>query len=372
MLRRFLVRNFKGFKDEFVFDLSTAKNYAFNTECVKDGIVNNAVIYGYNGCGKSNLGLAILDIVEHLTDNRNFEVKYIPYLNAAGKGTTAYFEYEFKFGESIVIYSYEKLNYKSIVCESLSIDGKEVISFDRSNGNDSFTCFLRGTENLNKTISDSELSVVKYVRNNSQLEVNSENVAFTSFMSFVEQMLFFRSLEDRFYIGLGNMSGTLDSYIIKEKRLKDFEVFLHDANIDCTLAVGKDYEGNDTICFDYGKKKIPIKKVSSTGTNALMLFYCWYLHILHSEVSFVFIDEFDAFYHYELSRLVIEKLKETGIQFVLTTHNTSVMSNDIMRPDCYYLMSSKVIKPLSLLTDKELREAHNIEKIYKSGAFDVK
>ena len=133
MLRRFLVRNFKGFKDEFVFDLSTAKNYAFNTECVKDGIVNNAVIYGYNGCGKSNLGLAILDIVEHLTDNRNFEVKYIPYLNAAGKGTTAYFEYEFKFGESIVIYSYEKLNYKSIVCESLSIDGKEDAETIRSN-----------------------------------------------------------------------------------------------------------------------------------------------------------------------------------------------------------------------------------------------
>ena len=103
----------------------------------------------------------------------------------------------------------------------------------------------------------------------------------------------------------------------------------------------------------------------------MTLFYCWYLQILKHEVSFVFIDEFDAFYHHELSRLVITKLKECGIQFVVTTHNTSIMSNDLMRPDCYYLMNRHKILPLSKCTEKELREAHNIEKIYKAGAFYV-
>lgn len=98
---------------------------------------------------------------------------------------------------------------------------------------------------------------------------------------------------------------------------------------------------------------------------------CWYLQILRGGVSFVFIDEFDAFYHHELSRLVINKLKETGIQFIITTHNTSIMSNDLMRPDCYFLMNSRKILPLPKCTEKELREAHNIEKIYKAGAFYV-
>jgi hypothetical protein len=85
----------------------------------------------------------------------------------------------------------------------------------------------------------------------------------------------------------------------------------------------------------------------------------------------VFIDEFDAFYHHELSNLIIRKLKETGTQFIVTTHNTSVMTNDLMRPDCYFLMDNRKILPLSECTEKELREAHNIEKIYKAGAFHV-
>ena len=102
-----------------------------------------------------------------------------------------------------------------------------------------------------------------------------------------------------------------------------------------------------------------------------MLFYCWCLEIMKSNVSLVFIDEFDAFYHHELSKLVVKKLKESGVQFMLTTHNTSIMSNDLMRPDCYFLMNRNKILPLSKCTEKELREAHNIEKIYKAGAFYV-
>jgi AAA15 family ATPase/GTPase len=74
MLTRFEVKNFKNFKDNFVLDFTKTKNYNFNPECVKDGVVNKAIIYGPNGIGKSNLGFAIFDIVSHLTDkNRNLE-----------------------------------------------------------------------------------------------------------------------------------------------------------------------------------------------------------------------------------------------------------------------------------------------------------
>jgi hypothetical protein len=46
------------------------------------------------------------------------------------------------------------------------------------------------------------------------------------------------------------------------------------------------------------------------------------------------------------------------------------MSNDIMRPDCLFLMNKNKIKSLSSLTKKELRFAHNIEKMYRAGAFN--
>jgi DNA replication protein DnaC len=70
MLTKFSVSNFKGFNQDFVFDFSDTNGYEFNKSCVKNGIVNNALIYGHNGVGKSNLGFAIFDIIGHLTDKR--------------------------------------------------------------------------------------------------------------------------------------------------------------------------------------------------------------------------------------------------------------------------------------------------------------
>ena len=245
-----------------------------------------------------------------------------------------------------------------------------MISFDRHNENTTFVSKLKGTEALNKTITDNKLSVVKYVKNNSELEDNGENNAFKGFFAFVEHMLFFRSLEDRSYIGLESKKGTLINDIIQQGKVQDFENFLNEANVECKLAI-VDVMGEKDLAFDFGANKVLFRDIMSTGTSSLMLFYCWYLQIQKKEVSFVFIDEFDAFYHHKLSRLVVKKLKETGIQFVLTTHNTSIMSNDLMRPDCYYLMNNKKILPLHKCTEKELREVHNIEKIYNAGGFYV-
>ena len=102
------------------------------------------------------------------------------------------------------------------------------------------------------------------------------------------------------------------------------------------------------------------------------LFYFWFQRIREkSKVTFLFIDEFDAFYHHELSALIVKELKKIGVQFILTTHNTSILTNDLLRPDCYFLMKKDIIRSLSKRTSKELREAHNIEKMYKAGSFDV-
>lgn len=89
--------------------------------------------------------------------------------------------------------------------------------------------------------------------------------------------------------------------------------------------------------------------------------------------SLVYIDEFDAFYHFELSKEVqklLNKLKR--VQIFTTTHNTDLMSNDLLRPDCYFLLSDNKITALSKLTDKEIRKAHNLQKMYKAGAFNAK
>lgn len=90
------------------------------------------------------------------------------------------------------------------------------------------------------------------------------------------------------------------------------------------------------------------------------------------DASFVFIDEFDAFYHFELSESVECCLKQIeSVQIFTTTHNTDLMSNDLLRPDCYFILNENQIKPISELTEKELRQAHNLQKMYKAGAFNA-
>ena len=146
MLKKFKVNNFKCFGSEFLFDLSTAKNYTFNPECIKNGIVNNAMIYGYNGTGKSNLGWAIFDIIEHLTDKTKIEFPYKHYTNAQTINNVAEFEYEFLINGDIVVYRYSKTDYKTLVTEQLFVNGKEIVYFDRRNDNTVFTCNMSGTE----------------------------------------------------------------------------------------------------------------------------------------------------------------------------------------------------------------------------------
>ena len=75
--------------------------------------------------------------------------------------------------------------------------------------------------------------------------------------------------------------------------------------------------------------------------------------------------------HFEFSESVQKRLgKISGVQIFTTTHNTDLMSNDLLRPDCYFLLKDNKIKAISDLTEKELRQAHNLQQMYKAGAFN--
>ena len=102
MLRRFKVSNFKSFEKDFELDLTGVNGYAFNKDSIKNGIANHAIIYGHNGVGKSNLALAIFDIIEHLTDKQRNEAAYKNYLNAHCNSEVATFYYEFLIEAKII------------------------------------------------------------------------------------------------------------------------------------------------------------------------------------------------------------------------------------------------------------------------------
>lgn len=368
MLKRFSVDNFKGFSNKIVFDLGNTNNYGFNPEAVYKECISKGIVYGINGCGKSNLGLALFDIIFHLTDKNRIENHYDPYLNLTGRKSVAEFEYMFSFDQGNLIYRYGKNSVNSLLYEIVIINDREVIYYDFDK-NEGYTV-LEGADTLNGSIvSDSPISRVKYVSNNAILSDNNENTIFKQFIDFVNHMLLFYSLDTRGYEGLQNGSQSIAEGIAESGRIDEFEAFLKENGVNYKLKE-KVVDGIKSIYVSFGKKEVDFFRIASTGTRSLALFFYWYVRM--NDASFVFIDEFDAFYHYELSESVVNLLKKLiDVQIIVTTHNTDLMSNDLLRPDCYYLMQDNKIKPISTCTEKELRKAHNLQKMYKAGAFNV-
>ena len=60
----------------------------------------------------------------------------------------------------------------------------------------------------------------------------------------------------------------------------------------------------------------------------------------------------------------------SNTQVILTSHNTNLLSNRIMRPDCFFIMTQNGLTSFVNATERELREGHNLEKLYMSGEFD--
>ena len=365
MLTRFEVENYRVFKTRTVFDLSKTKNYEFNSECIRGGLVNKGMVYGKNGCGKSNLGLAIFDLVSHLTDKEY--VAFHPfYLHADLPEETAKFRYVFSFDGNVVEYIYEKKAVDQITYERLMINKEEVVNYRI--GSPLITT-LKGTESLKKDISESKISSLKYIKANAVLNSDETNRVLNQFFDFVDNMLFFRSVENFAYIGYEKGQKGIFQDIIEKNHVTEFEQLLNEAGVSCKLSV-IDLNGQKDIAISFENTQIRFWDIASSGSKILALFYFWLQRLDTTGVSLVFIDEFDANYHYELSQLVVKKLKKTTAQVILTTHNTSLMTNELMRPDCYFLMESGKITPFCDMTEKELRFAHNIEKMYRAGAFN--
>ena len=370
MLTRFEVENYRGFKDRLVLDLTSVRNYTFNSQCVDGGVVSKALLVGRNGCGKTNLGLALFDIVGTLTD-KGLDIQMKDpscFINGDGELPYATFVYCFRDdGGKGIRFEYRKANPETIVYERLDLDG--CLIYER-NGNDSDYSGLAlfNAKDLRMDLGDGKLSVLRYVANNT-IQASGSPISFV--MDFASKMLYFRSVQDEnSYAGLVKGSEIIDNFIMENGLVEDFQKFIHDmAKIDIKLE-RRMIEGMPDMLVQITRNRaFPFSKVASSGTKALMLVYYWMRHF--KDVKFLYMDEFDAYYHYELAEDVLLNVRDIGgIQAIMTSHNTALMSNGIFRPDCYYLMDGGRIESFADRTPREIRFGHNLEKMYRNGEFD--
>ena len=141
MLKKFSVENFKGFQDKITFDIGSPSNYNFNSEIIKNGCVTKGIIYGINSSGKSNLGLAIFDIITHLTDKQKLLSSYDFYLNMSGRKSFAEFEYTFMFDGHEVVYRYSKNDVNTMI-DFCYDEAETAVEKERNRGDAEISAFL--------------------------------------------------------------------------------------------------------------------------------------------------------------------------------------------------------------------------------------
>ena len=364
MLKLFEVSGFKNFKNRISLNLADVRDYKFNPECVTDRLISKIIVYGKNSIGKSNLGLALFDIVSHLSSKNVTPGLYDYYLNVDSPDDYATFHYVFVFGKDEIDYTYRKNENQDLLYEQLLLSKKLIFDYDYKKKKGDLSGIKELTTTLNMSMQDVD-SVLKYVITNTILP---EDHPLRLMMKYVNEMLWFRSLDENRYIGYKTKSSDYYDFIFEEDTLREFEEFLHRSGVEDNLTVIEDTDGKKRLYFD-AYKPLPFFKVASSGTKALYTFFYWYKTA--KNVSLMFIDEFDAFYHYELAESIVgmlEKMEKT--QVILTSHNTNLLTNRIMRPDCYFILTKNRLTSLSNATDRELREGHNLEKLYMSGEFN--
>ena len=366
MLVKFAVKNFRGFAERIEWDLSHPSNYEFSKYAIKNGVIKNGIIYGPNGSGKSNFGLAIFDIVNHLTQKTKIADYYKNYIYGGDPNGVVSFEYTFRLGSKVVEYHYCKNALGKLIAESLTVDGKNIFNHNsKSLTLDELQFPINSDAKKNLQSNANNISIVNYLLTSYPL---AKDHFLILLRDFVDSMLWFRSLQADEYIGLENSIPQLDEYIIKNNFVSDFSVFLKDVSGQSFVFVDPNPTDKLLLC-KFGSGVVLFDELASTGTRSLQLLYYWIKNM--NKASFVFIDEFDAFYHFRLSLEVCRQLFNLDCQVFTSSHNTNLMTNDLLRPDCNFILQNNKIKSFQACTEKELRFGHNMEKIYKAGALYV-
>lgn len=368
MLKKFTVENYRSFEKPITLDFTVKHDYSFNETNLKEGLLDKIVIYGANASGKSNLGFALFDIVGLLTDKQLVPQDDSAFINADSGAEEAVFTYEFIADNNIITYLYKKASTLKLTYESLTVNEKSIFTYDFEKGQGTFDHMnLVGADSLNFEYFGNNLALLRYIANNTKQKDDSP-VKFI--MNFVTHMLWFRSLQNNGYIGLMNGIHSINDWLIDNGYVEDFQNFLKEfAGVERNLNGYKLPQEPSLLVEMHKHAFLSFNRVASSGTHALKLFYYWSKRF--NEVSLLYMDEFDAFYHFDLAKNVLQYIIGfENLQAVLTTHDPYLASNDILRPDAYFMLKDGKLKSFPDSTTRELRPGYSLDKLLRNGEFD--
>ncbi|WP_252179299.1 ATP-binding protein [Endozoicomonas sp. 4G] len=401
MIVDFTIENFRSIKDEQVFSLYAdrkPKHHPGNISYVdgKIGLLKTTAIYGANASGKTNLILA-LDALKKLViesgswkDGEEIEA-YEPYrLSKDTFGSPTNFEIEFyvnknryryqiKFDAFDIIYEsldlYKTTKPSNIFTRNSPTDWKGVKFGDSYKGGKRQFAFFSNNSYLSKAGNSPDSpsflrDIYNYFRKNILIMLTDHSFSMLDWANKSGYKKVVNSFLSKADLGISKFDFvkqelpenlSLPEHFpeeVKGKFIKEFsrrEVFYHKSDF------------GDLVEFDKG--------LESKGTIKLFRLVPFFAMVLSKGAS-LFIDEIESSLHPHIAELIIKLFNDPTVnvnnaQLVFTTHDISLMSQDILRKDQVYLSGKNHGSGTEYLCieqfDNSLKDSSPFSKWYNEG-----
>ena len=374
MIISLTIGNYKSIRDEQTLNLSAENlsdmhqgNFVLADAKEKIAVLRSAGLWGPNASGKSNVLLALKELVELVSVSHGYELDqpiraYHPFLlDESHAQSPVSFELEF-IGRDGFRYIYcIEFTSKAIVRESLVFypGAKPARLFERTQDTITFGAKLTG------------LRQIPYRENQSYLSVAAQHQQSSEQMKDV-----FRFIRDDIHIvapGYGLVNNDL----------------LNVASYRQSLASLLSYADNGITQIGFDEARLPVfyhensrhgfgLDDESAGTRRLYEIAPMLIYGLTKPGVWI-VDELDCQLHPRVAELIAmlfhdRRANKANAQLVFTTHNTSLMSSDLFRRDQVWFTQKRDDGATELVCLDEYGEVRgdtNFERWYRQGRFEA-
>ncbi|MBQ3513654.1 MAG: ATP-binding protein [Lachnospiraceae bacterium] len=368
MLKNIVVRNFKCFKNETIFDFKKT-NYKLLEQNTHGKLLKGALFVGENASGKTTAIQPIKLLLDMLFKDEDINLALYQCMFSSDKTTTL--NYEFDIEEHVIEYAFS-FSGNHLIEETLKVDKKQIIERIKDNAK------LYLSNNVSFHEVDSRLLFLKRVYFNTKFEGND---ILLKWFYFLKQSVYINAYS-RKVITYNGESFAAHKYFEKYGTEK-INQFFRKNNFKYTIQYAQKMEHKgikyhtleeDKMIF-FERKDIDVSIpifLESVGNQTLINVLPAILHVVQTG-GLLIIDEFSSGFHNKLEELLVRYImnnsKNTQLFFV--SHSTNLLTNSLLRPDQIYAveMKDKEGSILNRFSDEQPRMAQNLEKMYLSGVF---
>ena len=371
MLTKMYLTNFLSFINRTEFDFTSTKYTILEeTNVFNQSILKGGLFIGPNASGKTNALKGLSFLLYMITGEGNGS-SFERYRCRFSRNPLIVLEYDFSFLNKKLIYKIERNTQTKNISEEIIVDNISVL---KRNGN---IGELRIGDSV--TIDDNVDKDTLFLR------TASFNTGRFPQIPILRELIEY--LQNSYYIDGYNRGAVIGRSINKYAesngvaRINDY---LREFNYDFFVEYGSQSTGegatisvgSDEKIIFFKRKSFPFPSIFFDESQGNQVFADMLPGLISTieKPGMLIIDEFGNSLHNRLAEKIVKFFmgKSEKSQLFITSHDTNLISNSVLRPDQIYLISfdGSNGSNVARVSKFKPREAQNLEKMYLGGMFE--